>query len=440
MAKLFHEIRDPIHVFIKYDSHERKVIDSRPFQRLRHINQLGMSHLLYPGATHRRFEHSLGVMELAGRVYDVLTSDRNVRGDIKKVLPELEIEDDKRYWRRVLRMAALCHDIGHLPFSHTAEDLLPEGFSHEHMTVELIKSDEMCSIWEKLTPPLNSEHIAKLAVGPKVLKKTTFSDWETLLSEIIIGNAFGVDRIDYLLRDSHHVGVMYGKFDHYRLIDTLRILPKSKESLEPTLGIEDGGIHSAEALLLARFFMFTQVYLHQVRRIYDLHLKDFLHDWLPEEKFSADIDSFLQMTDNEVTSALLNAERNSTDNGHDAAKRIIDRLHFKILYKRNPKDLSLHPQPGHVIYKAAAEKFGEKSVKHDYYSKEAGALDFPVLCRNDRIVSSIEMSETLEEIPSAAVDFVFIDASKREEADKWLKNIETILKEAPSSEEEEDES
>lgn len=436
MPKLFHEIRDPIHIFIKYDSHERKVIDSRPFQRLRHIHQLGMSHLLYPGATHRRFEHSLGVMELAGRVYDVLTTDKNVPAKIKKVLPELAIEDTKRYWRRVLRMAALCHDIGHLPFSHTAEALLPEGFSHELITVALIESDEMCSIWEKLTPPLNPEHIAKLAVGPKVLKKRQFSDWETLLSEIIISNAFGADRIDYLLRDSHHVGVMYGKFDHYRLIDTLRMLPKSEESLEPTLGIEEGGIHSAEALLLARFFMFTQVYLHPIRRIYDLHLQDFLQDWLEKGKFSTNLDSFLQMTDNEVSSALLNAERNPGSNGHNSAKRIIDRFHFKILYKRNPKDLSLHPQPGYVIYKSAAEKFGGDAVKHDYYSKEAGALDFPVLFRDERIVSSIEMSETLAKIPSAAIDFVFIDSSKRDEADNWLKNIETILKETPVEEEE----
>lgn len=73
MAKHFHEIRDPVHVFIRLDSDERKVLDSRPFQRLRYIHQLGLTYLIYPGATHRRFEHSLGVMELAGKVYDIVT-------------------------------------------------------------------------------------------------------------------------------------------------------------------------------------------------------------------------------------------------------------------------------------------------------------------------------------------------------------------------------
>lgn len=78
MAKYFHEIRDPIHVFIRLDSDERKVLDSRPFQRLRYIHQLGLTYLIYPGATHRRFEHSLGVMELAGRVYDIVTEPDNI--------------------------------------------------------------------------------------------------------------------------------------------------------------------------------------------------------------------------------------------------------------------------------------------------------------------------------------------------------------------------
>jgi HD superfamily phosphohydrolase len=82
--------------------------------------------------------------------------------------------------------------------------------------------------------------------------------------------------IDYLLRDSHHTGVAYGKFDHYRLIDELRILPSVESASEAALGINGGGIYSAEALALARYFMFSQVYYHPIRLIYDHHLKDFL--------------------------------------------------------------------------------------------------------------------------------------------------------------------
>ncbi len=266
MVKYIHEIRDPIHVFVRVNSHERRVLDSRPFQRLRHIHQLALSSLVYPGATHNRFEHSLGVMELAGRVFDVVTRQDKVTDPIKEVLPEITDLEALPYWRRVLRMAALCHDIGHLPFSHAAEkELLPANWDHERLTRALIFSDEMLSIWENMTPSLRPEFIVKLAVGPKKAKDLNFSNWEAILAEIIVGDAFGVDRVDYLLRDSYHAGVQYGRFDHHRLIDTLRILPPSPSDRddtanEPSLGVEIGGLQTAEALAFARYFMYSQVY------------------------------------------------------------------------------------------------------------------------------------------------------------------------------------
>ena len=221
MPKNVHEIRDPIHIFVRLDNYEREVLNSRPFQRLRHIHQLALTYLVYPGATHKRFEHSLGVMELASRVFDVVTNSSNVTDKIKRHLSELTRPDDLIYWRRVLRMAALCHDMGHLPFSHSAEkELLPDDWDHERLTQAIITSEEMTSIWDRITPPLRQDDILKLAVGPKKAMDHKYSDWETILSEIIVGDAFGVDRMDYLLRDSHHTGVAYGKFDHYRLIDT----------------------------------------------------------------------------------------------------------------------------------------------------------------------------------------------------------------------------
>src|SRR6266700_8028714 len=129
MPKNIHEIRDPIHVFVRLDSHERSVLNSRAFQRLRHIHQLALTYLLYPGATHRRFEHSLGVMDLASRVFDVVTNGENVKFDsVRDIIPDAA---DLQYWRRVLRAAALCHDMGHLPYSHGAEsELLPDGKNH----------------------------------------------------------------------------------------------------------------------------------------------------------------------------------------------------------------------------------------------------------------------------------------------------------------------
>src|SRR5208283_5430312 len=180
------------------------------------------------------------------RVFDIVTSPLNVKDEFGNSLSNLSNPDALRYWRRVVRIAALCHDIGHLPFSHAAEkELLPPGWNHERLTREIIHSPEMEQLFHRMTPPLRPEDVEKLAVGQKEAKDLSFSTWETILSEIIVGDAFGVDRMDYLLRDSHHSGVAYGRFDHFRLIDTLRILPSGdRQSGQPTLGVEEGGLHS----------------------------------------------------------------------------------------------------------------------------------------------------------------------------------------------------
>jgi uncharacterized protein len=436
--KNIHEIRDPIHVFIKYDSDERRVINSRPLQRLRHIHQLALTFLLYPGATHRRFEHSLGVMELSDRIFQILTHDDNLKDQTKKQFPELSQKD---YWRRVLRMAALCHDIGHLPFSHAAEkELLPEGWTHEKLTRDIILSQEMKEIWEDVTPPLRAIDIAKLAIGPDKAPDLDFTNWETVLSEIIVGDAFGADRIDYLLRDSHHLGVAYGKFDHYRLIDTMRILPASKlgeddESEEQFLGIKKGGLQSAEALSLARYFMYSQVYLHSVRRIYDIHLRDFLTEWLDNGKFSTDIERHLSITDSEVTSALRKAAKYSSKIGHEFANRIMNRKHFKVLYERNPADYDINTEAASLIKKSAEEKFGKNRIRLDSYAQKSGFINFPVLQRDGIFASGVSMSSILAQLPAVAIDYLFVDSDIIKEAKKWLhKNKRDIIK--PYGEEE----
>lgn len=422
MSKILQEIRDPIHDFIMLDADEIKVVDSRPFQRLRHIHQLATTYLVYPGATHRRFEHSLGVMELASRIYDVITAPQNVEPKIRELFPKIGDSKFLDYWRRALRIAALCHDIGHLPFSHAAEDeLLPEGIDHENLTMSLIRSKEMKQVWDTMSIPVREEDIIKLAVGPKKLKEVTFNVWEAILSEIIVGDAFGADRIDYLLRDSYHAGVSYGRFDHHRLINTLRIIPKEEDSLEPALGIEEGGLRAAEGLLIARFFMYMQVYMHRVRRIYDIHLKDFLKDWLPGGVFSTKVEDHLRLTDNEVTAAFLEAAVDSAKNGHDPAYRIVHRKHFKLLYQRNPEDVKINPDSGKIIYQAACDTFGKENVRYDKYIGKGGSLHFPVKTKDGRVVSSHTISETISNLPVVAVEYVFISPDLYDDAESWLK-------------------
>ena len=440
MAKNIHEIRDPIHVFVRLDSDERNVLNSRPFQRLRYIHQLAMTYLVYPGATHKRFEHSLGVMELASRVFDIVTNPINVTDKMQHLLEPLANPDQRTYWRRVVRMAALCHDIGHLPFSHAAEkELLPDGWDHERLTQVIIFSDEMKEIWHSVTPPLRHEDIEKLAVGPKKSKSSEFTDWEAILAEIIVGDAFGVDRMDYLLRDSYHTGVAYGRFDYYRLIDTLRILPSSQsdgngDSQEPALGMEEGGIQSAEALMLARYFMYSQVYFHPVRRIYDIHLMDFLKEWLPDGIFSTDLEKHLKMTDSEITTALWEAAFDENRAEHLHASRIVRRKHFKRIYERNPEDVEINLESGKMIFEALKSQFDEGNFRHDFYSQRSGAPDFPVRMRDGRIVSSLIVSDVLKNIPVVAVDYVFAERSCFEEARRWLdKHRQDTIK--PESEE-----
>jgi HD superfamily phosphohydrolase len=420
--KYTHEFRDPIHTFISVRTDERRVIDSRPFQRLRHIHQLALTYLVYPGTTHKRFEHSLGVMDLASRIFDVVTAPENLLDNgVRDIIPD---ELGKTYWKSVLRMAALCHDLGHLPFSHAAEtELLPDGYDHERLTKDIIYSAEMEEIWAAMTPPLRADDIVKLAVGSKRAEPLVLSTWETVLAEIIIGDAFGADRMDYLLRDAYHAGVSYGTYDHHRLINTLRILPKRyEESDEPALGLEAGGLESSEGLMLARHFMYKQVYLHHIRRVYDIHLKDFLVKWLRTGKFSTSLKIHLKMSDVEVLAAIRGAYEKPRSPNHQLARRIQCREHFRRVYEAVPSDRDGGVLiPGKVVGAAAEKKFGKDLIRYDHIPAKAAAPIFPVLQYDGTIVSSLQRSPVLANMPPIGVDTVYCDKLIYDDAIQWRK-------------------
>lgn len=431
------EIRDPVHVFVHLADAEQTLIDCSPFQRLRDIHQLSLTHFVYPGASHCRLEHSLGVMELATRIFDVVTNLRNIRHDeVRSIVPE--DPDELGYWRRVLRAASLCHDLGHLPFSHAAESLLPDGWDHERLSAAYIESDQMESVWSSMTPPLRSEDVALLAVGPE--HGEAFKPWQAILSEMITGDVFGADRMDYLLRDSHHVGVAYGRFDHYRLIETLRLLPappvgdeestagEQDQSRDPTLGVTTGGVNSAEALLLARYSMFSQVYFHRTRRIYDKHLGDFLRAWLPKGKFPIDLSKHLRLTDSTVTAAIQTASRYS-GNAQDKirlrllSRRLIDRdKRFAPVFEPSPADLQINVDAAAQVADALCERYGADCVLRDSGVQGSKQFDFPVLHRSGDIASSLGTSEILRNVPPARFDWVYVDPIHRSDAESWLKS------------------
>jgi HD superfamily phosphohydrolase len=422
------EIRDPVHVFIRADDHTQAAIESRPVQRLRHVGQLALASLVYPGASHSRFEHSLGVMELAGRVFDVVTAQDRITDQMRDVLPQLKDQATlQSYWRRALQVAALCHDIGHPPFSHAAQSLFPNGFHHEQMTRELILSDELRGIWASLRPPLDPLDIVKLAVGQKKAKDLAFSTWESVLSEIVVGDAFGVDRMDYLLRDSHHMGVAYGRFDHARLIDSMRILPgppegrDSQDLGEPSLGVEAGGLQSAEALLMARYFMYSQVYFHRVRMVLDLHLVDFLSDVLPNESFPMDPQEHLTLTDQRFLAEMGDAAFHEERPGSVHARRILRREYFRVLFEPTHADVTTTLRAGSLVYESAKARFGGDQVKHGRELDRGGEIDFPVLSRDGAIASSLSLSDVLRKLPPVRSEYVFVAPEIRKESEAWLK-------------------
>lgn len=357
-----HKICDPIHGFIRYDEVEGRLIDSRPFQRLRYIHQMGVAYLLYPGATHSRFEHSLGVMELASHIFDTLLAPRNLI--FGESIPKSDQE--RGYWRRILRLAALCHDIGHLPFSHTAEKaLLPDG-GHEKMTLQLVQSDELRTIWNSISEEAESD-ICKVLVGEGEF-------WEQILYKIIAEDNFGADRIDYLLRDAYYTGVGYGHFDFHQLVDTLRILPQG-------IGVSISGVQSVESLWIARYMMFARVYHHPKLRVYTHHMNRFLSDHFPT---SWDLESYLQQTDYTVLTLMAEAAKKGDFDARCLLK--MEEPFQEVVLEDESKEEQL------------LKKFdGDLFV--DIIKSTGGSREFGVVDVEDNLLSSKEASSFIYEIP-----------------------------------------
>ncbi|MEM4272582.1 MAG: HD domain-containing protein, partial [Candidatus Bilamarchaeaceae archaeon] len=215
-------IKDPVHGNISLSEFEGRIIDTPQFQRLRGIRQLGMTYLVYPGAMHTRFEHSIGTMHLASLICERL----GISGERKELV----------------RAFALLHDVGHAAFSHESERALGERYSgHEERGRAIISGPLKDLLSEKFSA---SE---MLSAGKGILGAITSGE-------------LGADRMDYLLRDAHHIGVSYGVVDMERILHTLRV-----EGNEVVLG--KGGLEAAESLLVGRFMMFSTVYLHKTVRI-----------------------------------------------------------------------------------------------------------------------------------------------------------------------------
>lgn len=422
------KIYDSVHRFIHVDPLESDLINSRPFQRLHYIHQLGVTYFVYPGGTHRRFEHSLGVMELATRMYDEVTM-----GDPPACLPEAYQKllsdfvpsigcQEHRYWRRILRLAALCHDLGHLPFSHTAEHEILGPGGHESWTSQIIESAYLSPIWAALQEEYPSagvkEDVIKISLG-EAKYGHPFSPWERVVSAIITGDFFGSDRIDYLLRDSQCTGLAYGLFDYHQLIEMLKIIPAEEGSTDLALGVEENGIESCEALLLARHYMHKRLYQYASVKSYSFHLARFMGGVYYD--LGEDLERYISMTDNEVLSELNRASLDPNHPGHFDAKCLYLRQNrFRAIPLTTP------PEEKDLI--GIRETLGIPSDQMAWKVKKGEekrqGLDFPVLRQDGTIDKGYNLSEI--SIPSGNRSWVYVAPEHEMAVRKNLKHVDVL--------------
>lgn len=329
-------VRDPIHGFIEINEWEKTIINQPAFQRLRRIKQLSLSNMVYPATNHTRFEHSLGVMHIATQMFDNIVNRE--KGFLQR---EFEYTDAGLERERIIvRLASLLHDIGHSPFSHAGEELMPikafredgnhEYFGHEDYSIAIIKNKfkECIDNYKYNYLNISVDEVCDLLDKKPSSSKNVF--WRNLIS-----GQLDADRADYLLRDSYHAGVNYGKYDLQRILRTLTVI-KDTETEDLLIGIDHSGCHAAEGLIIARYQMFTQVYFQHTRRAYDHHITEAMKTLLenktgngkfPKPDSEKNIDEYLDWDDWKVEGLIKLGEAGKHGN------IILERTHFRKVYE-----------------------------------------------------------------------------------------------------------
>lgn len=354
--------RDPVHRYI-HVQHQLilDLINAREFQRLRRIKQLGTASFTFHGAEHSRFTHSLGVYEIARRI-----CDHFMRSYPTKVPGDGGWDDSERL---VVLCAALLHDIGHGPYSHTFEHIFHTD--HEKITIDILLSTEteVHQILSKVSPDFPEKVasvIDKTYPNPQVVQ--------------LISSQIDADRMDYLLRDAYYTGVNYGTFDLTRI---LRVIRPYKEGI----AFRIQGMHAVEDYIVSRYQMYMQVYFHPVsrgmevtldhllkraNRIYDLPETQFKHSFsllIPffEKRFT--LEDYLKLDDG-VLNTYFTLWRDEQDQIlSDLATRFLDRKPFKSVTYQKETDLPIIKKLQGLIQKAGYET--------DYYTALNNSYDLP---------------------------------------------------------------
>lgn len=342
-------IKDPVHGYIQIEPELLPILDSPEVQRLRHIRQLGFSYLVYPGAHHTRFEHSLGAMHLASLMASRISLPR---------------ED-----HLMVSSAALLHDIGHGPFSHAIEGLAFEHLGRGHTDVrDLI-----------ISQPLG-EVLCDMGVDPVAV--CLMIEGTHPMAGIIHGE-LDVDRMDYLLRDAHYTGVPYGTVDAGRLIRATRLV-------DGAIVLHESGIQAAESLLIARTLMRPAVYYHHVSRIAEKMFSSAVYEHTRREP-AAVLQEMTRMDDAACLQALLHS-------GWKEAGDLSGDLYYRRLYKRalyiGKDDISpslRHATDSHLREREVAVRIADQAglMPHQVM------VDIPAFPRDMQIQVQVQDRDTL---------------------------------------------
>lgn len=331
------EIRDPVHGYVKLDDFAQSLINTPQMQRLRWIKQLGLANLVYPGANHTRFEHSLGAYHLAGVLAD-----------------HLGLDEEERL---LVGAAAILHDIGHGPLSHATEAALSPSLRREHESViDLLRKSELREVLRE--HGLLPQEVQSMIKGENRLGQ-------------IVSSEIDADRMDYLIRDSHYTGVAYGVIDHLRLIKMIKVHLGN-------LVVESGGIQAATSLLISRLLMHPAVYYHHVCRISECMISAGIRRMIGDGIGAGEIKL---MDDEQLFSSMIDHEGIAAD----MVSRIKSRRLFKRAVYVGLESLESYSRSWGNERRIAQEIADQAGLDPDYVLVDNPALpdseegDFPVL-------------------------------------------------------------
>ncbi len=393
------KIFDAIHGFIELDSLETKLIKTLPFKRLSCINQIAAATFIYPGGNHKRYDHSLGVMEVVTKMFDKLVA-LPIFFDL---FPNFD-QETITYWRRVMRLAGLFHDIGHLPFSHTAEAELVGKKGHEIWTMRILRSPFIQPILE--SSGIHVEDVVKVAVGEE-LYGTIYTPWEKVVSQILTADFFGGDRIDYLLRDAYFTGLSYGNFDYEQLINNLTLMMHHGQI---KLGLEENGLESCYALLLSRYFMHKRLYQYNRVKPYWYHSKELVKNFFEGKDYLESVEKYIQVNDYDIFSDMNRALFDENHKSHYHAMALMDQKEPVHVFPISPEEMN-------YLISIGENHFFEKNA----LPNEKVGLFFPVLLKNGTIVEAHEVAEV--SIPVDAQNWVYADSDSMTRIKQALDDI-----------------